>query len=205
MDFNEQEYGYNKDEVNQYIEKIKATYEAKLMEEKLKTLEAEHRLLKLRNEHLELENKEQNILNALDVLEKAKKFEEEDTKSFYALVFDKIELLIQELDLRFPELKKNQNFGKVLKEFKDISAKFKDKFVVETNVTSPVNLPNDSMRVLLNKMQDYRKGQDTPKEIKLQTAKQKEPESSSGFSLEEALNPKDDLSEIMKAFDFYNK
>ena len=27
---------------------------------------------------------------------------------------------------------------------------------------------------------------------------------SSGFDLKEAINPKDDLSEIMKAFDFYN-
>ena len=29
--------------------------------------------------------------------------------------------------------------------------------------------------------------------------------SESGFSFQEALNPKEDLEEIMKAFDFYNE
>ena len=36
-------------------------------------------------------------------------------------------------------------------------------------------------------------------------SKKSEPVSDSGFSLEEALNPKEDLEEIMKAFDFFNK
>ena len=35
--------------------------------------------------------------------------------------------------------------------------------------------------------------------------KKKSPVSESGFDLQEALNPKEDLDEIMKAFDFFNK
>lgn len=228
MNFSQQINGYNKQEVDTYIERIKAGYESRLMEEKLKTLESERRLLNLRNEHMALEHKEQSILNAIDVLEKANKFQEEGTKSFYSLVIDKLQLLIQELNVRFPNLKKNEDFANILKEFTDVVTGYKDKFITETDITNPVNSSNDSMRILLNKMQDYKKGQESPKEVHIstirtqlvapQTTTDKFPENPfskvstmdqpksapSGFSFEEALNPKEDLSEIMKAFDFYN-
>ena len=87
------------------------------------------------------------------------------------------------------------------------------------------------MRLLLNKMQEYKKGQDYPREIRISTYKNDDDEippylqflqakpdnppmqtpiipqdvSESGFSFQEALNPKEDLEEIMKAFDFYNE
>ena len=275
MSFQEQFNGYNKHEVDAYIERLKASYESKLMDERLKTLEAERRLLDLRNEHLELAHKEKSTLDAIDVLEKAKKFQEEGTKSFYSLVFDKLQLLVQELNIRFPNLRKNTEFSNILKEFTDVITDYKDKFIAENNITNPVNSPNDSMRLLLNKMQEYKKGQDSPKEVKISTNKtefglgqfgynlnnsssnltepqnsgnfykrnsfvfrqkpqpqkedvQLEPKtiesdlkldtppkqnnfqnydaykSESGFSFQEALNPKEDLAEIMKAFDFYN-
>ncbi len=285
MSFSEQFNGYNKREVDAYIERLKANYESKLMDERLKTLEAERRLLDLKNEHIELAHKEKSILDAIDVLEKAKKFQEEGTKSFYSLVFDKLQLLVQELNIKFPGLKKNPDFSNILKEFTDVITEYKDKFIVENNITNPINSPNDSMRILLNKMQEYKKGHDAPREVKFNTTKseyglgefgynlgssnldnppkeqntgnfykrnsfvfkqKQQPEQSSqpenlinvnetnqntfklnsenniatknritptryddyqsesGFSFEEALNPKEDLAEIMKAFDFYN-
>ena len=73
MNFTEQPYGYNKKEVDAYIERLKASYESKLMDEKLKTLESERRLLTFKNQHSDIAHKEKSIMEALDVLEKAKK------------------------------------------------------------------------------------------------------------------------------------
>ena len=75
MSFQEQFNGYNKHEVDAYIERLKASYESKLMDERLKTLEAERRLLDLRNEQTELAHKEKCILDASDVFDKAKIFQ----------------------------------------------------------------------------------------------------------------------------------
>lgn len=231
MNFQEEFNGYNKKEVNAYIERLKASNESKLMEERLKTLEAERRLLDLRNQHLELRHKEKNILDAIDVIEKAKKFEEEGAKSFYALVFDKLQILVQELEVKFPHLKNDKEYENILKELTSVINDYKDKFTVEANITNPINSPNDSMRLLLNKMQEYKRGQDYPREVRISTNHnddddippylqflQSKPEtnlaqtpiipndvSESGFSFQEALNPKEDLEEIMKAFDFYNE
>lgn len=231
MNFQEEFNGYNKKEVDAYIERLKASNESKLMEERLKTLEAERRLLDLRNQHLELRHKEKNILDAIDVIEKAKKFEEEGTKSFYALVFDKLQLLVQELEVKFPHLKNDKEYETILDELTSVIRDYKDKFAVEANITNPINSPNDSMRLLLNKMQEYKKGQDFPREVRISTNRSNEEEippylqflqvkpeksmlstpiipndvSESGFSFQEALNPKEDLEEIMKAFDFYNE
>ena len=47
--------GYNKNEVDKYIADLKATYEKSLMEEKLKVLEAERKVL-------EYKNKQKNIM-----------------------------------------------------------------------------------------------------------------------------------------------
>lgn len=227
MNFHEEFNGYNKSEVDSYIERLKANAESKLMEERLKTLEAERRLLDLRNQHLELRHKEKNIMDAIDVIEKAKKFEEEGAKSFYSLVFDKLQLLVQELDVKFPHLKNDKEYEDILNELLGVIKDYKDKFSIEANITNPVNSPNDSMRLLLNKMQEYKKGQDFPREVKFTANRveedppylkflQTEPKnylqtsiipndvSESGFSFQEALNPKEDLEEIMKAFDFYN-
>ncbi len=208
--FSQEINGYNKQEVDSFIKRMKANYEAKLMEEKLKVLDSEKKVLDLKNERLEIENKEKNIMTALNVIEKAKKFQEEGSRNLYKLIIDKLELLIRELNLKFPQLKKDQNFENLLNEFSDIVISYKENFDKSTNLTQPIFSENDSMRMLLNKMQDYKKVQESPKEIHIQTNKNvqesisKLSESESGFNLDEALHPTEDLNEIMKAFDFYN-
>lgn len=170
MNFSEQFNGYNKQEVDAYIERLKASYESKLMDEKLKTLESERRLLNFKNQHAELANKEKNILEALDVLEKAKKFQEEGTRSFYSLVFDKIKLLVHELDMRFPNMRRNNEYNNIIQELYNLISDYKDKFVPENYITNPINSSNDSMRLLLNKMQEYKKEPaKTPAEVKIST------------------------------------
>lgn len=204
--------GYNKAEVDMYIQRIKASYEAKLMEEKLKALDSEKKALDLKNERFEIENKEKNIMTALNVIEKAKKFQEDGSKTFYKLLIEKLELLLKELNLKFPQLRNDQDLVDILKEFSNMIQNYKEKLDSATDMPYPVFSENDSMRVLLNKMQGYKKNQETPKEIHIATTQQKSvaslkdfPKSESGFSFEEALNPTEDLAEIMKAFDFYNE
>lgn len=236
MNFSQAYNGYNKQEVDAYIERLKAGYESKIMDEKLKTLESERRLLNLKNN----EHKEKSILDALDVLEKAKQFQEDGAKNFYSLVIDKLQLLVKELNIRFPDLKHDVEFAKILKEFNEVIKEYNERIADLNTLTSPVNSPNDSMRRLLSKMQEYKK---TPtKEVKITTNKVENPttynnyykrnsfvfkpkekveqkpaepakteiiapnipKSESGFDLQEALNPKMGLDEIMKAFDFYN-
>ena len=166
MNFKEQFNGYNKQEVDAYIERLKASYESKLMDEKLKTLESERRLLNFKNQHTELAHKEKSILEALDVLEKAKKFQEEGTRSFYSLVFDKLKLLVHELDMRFPNMRRNTEYNKILQELYSLITDYKDKFIPENYINSPINSSNDSMRLLLNKMQEYKAPKKEVKEVK---------------------------------------
>ncbi len=202
--FQQEINGYNRNEVDSYIQKLKANYEARLMSEKLKALESERKLLDARNERIELENKEKNIINALNVIEKQQQFQEEGSKKIYGLVMDKLELLIGELNLRFPQLRNESQFLDIVNEFSNIITSAKNDIKKTPTVTYSVNSGNDSMRALLSKMQEYRKEQDTPKEVKIPLNKQA-PKSNDAFSFEEALNPTDDLEEIMKAFDFYNQ
>ncbi len=211
--FSQEFNGYNKNEVDAYVRQIKASYESRLMEEKLKALDSEKKVLDIKNARLEIENKEKNIMTALNVIEKAKKFQEEGSKKYYKLIMDKLELLVKELGLKFPMLHENPDFEDILDEFTSMVKEFKSKLETTTNITQPIYSDNDSMRLLLNKMQDYKKGQEPIKEVHITTIKpdetvqlpQYKDTSESGFSLEEALHPTDDLEEIMKAFDFYNQ
>ncbi len=205
--FSEELNGYNKIEVDSFIQRMKTSYEAKLMEEKLKVLDSEKRLLDAKNERVEIENKEKNILNALNVIEKAKKIQEEGSKNFNKLIMDKIEILLKELNTKFPQLRRDQNFEDIMSEFTRIVQSFKDNYDKMSNITRPIYSENDSMRLLLTKMQDYKKTPQPPKEVHISTTKTLKdyPVSESGFSFEEALNPTEDLEEIMKAFDFYNR
>lgn len=204
--FSQEINGYNRREVDKYIQQLKTEYEAKLMGEKLKALESEKRMLDLKNDRTEIENKEKNILNALSVIEKAKKFQEEGSKSLSSLIVNKLELLVKELNVKFPQFMRDQNFEDIMGEFNKLIKNYRDNLEKMNNITSPIYSNNDSMRILLNKMQDYKK-QEPSKEMHITTTRKSLkdfPESESGFNFEEALNPTDDLEEIMKAFDFYN-
>ena len=155
--FSQESNGYNKAEVDMYIQRMKANYESKLMEEKLKALDSEKKVLDMKNEKLEIENKERHIMTALNVIEKAKKFQEEGPKNLYKLIMDKLSLLVKELDLKFPELRQNPDFDAILIEFSEMIDDYKENLEKTTDITHPIYSENDSMRLLLNKMQDYKK------------------------------------------------
>ena len=148
------------------------------------------------------------------MFEDARKFQEEGSKSMYALkieqvtlVYRKFEDVLKKIYLLHPELEKDKELAKLVEELQGVLDKAKGESVTGI-LTSPINSDNDSMRVLLSKMQDYRKANDMPKEVKIARINvKKQPVSQpegSGFDLKEAVNPKIGLDEIMKAFDFFN-
>lgn len=200
--------GYNREEVDSYITRLKA----ELMEQKFNLLESN---LDVQKQREEVETKEKNILKAIQVFEDARKFQEEGSKSMYALkieqvtlVYRKFEDVLKKIYLLHPELEKDKELAKLVEELQGVLDKAKGESVTGI-LTSPINSDNDSMRVLLSKMQDYRKANDMPKEVKIARINvKKQPVSQpegSGFDLKEAVNPKIGLDEIMKAFDFFNK
>lgn len=208
--FQQEFNGYKKSEVDAFIQSMKSSYEAKIMAEKFKVLDAEKKLLDISSKKQEIEFKEQNIMN---VIEKQKRYQEEGSKKIYGLVIGKLELLINELDLKFPQFKRDKDYSSIINELKKTLSSYKANLEKTKVITHPVNSENDSMRMLLNKMQNYKK-QETPKEVHIKSQQTERhssympptaiPQGESGFSFEEALNPTDDLEEIMKAFDFYN-
>lgn len=199
--------GYNREEVDSYINKLKA----ELMEQKFNLLESN---LDVQKQREEVETKEKNILKAIQVFEDARKFQEEGSKSIYALkiqqvtlVYRKFEDILKKIFMLHPQLENDRELVKLVDDLKDVLEKAKGESVGGI-LTSPINSDNDSIRVLLSKMQDYRKANESPKEVRIariNVKKQPEQQSeSNGFDLKEAVNPKIGLDEIMKAFDFFN-
>lgn len=202
--------GYDKQEVDSYIARLKT----ELMEQKFSLLESEKKSLDAQKHREEIETKEKNILRAIQVFEDTRKFQEEGSKSLYALkveqmtlVYRKVEDVLKKIYYLHPELQSDRELGGLVSELEDIISKAKGESVTGV-LTSPVNSDNDSMRVLLGKMQEYRKNSESPKEVRIARINVKkedcQPEESNGFDLKEAVNPKIGLDEIMKAFDFYN-
>ena len=60
--FSQEINGYKKTEVDNFIQRMKASYEARLMEEKLKALESEKKVLDLKNERLVIEKYQKNYI-----------------------------------------------------------------------------------------------------------------------------------------------
>ena len=243
--------GYKKKEVDEYIAHMKATHEKALMEEKLKVLEAEKKILDYKNKSVEIERREKNIMT---VLESFKRFQAEGNRNIEVLRGEQLRMVylhmqnfLEQLDSQYPGILLNNNYKKLVTDIEAILAQTEAK----RNEIVNTGIENDPMRILLNKMQEKRVSEQ-PKEVKIERNDfrdlktepktehspsqikpvcdielkeddkydtlvdkflntqpiEEQPKSlkiqSSGFDLKEAINPKDDLSEIMKAFDFYS-
>ncbi len=231
-------YGYNKEEVDKYIANLKREHEKALMDEKLKVLDAERRILEAKNQSQEIESREKNILSILDAYKKA---QSDSGKNIDALrceqlrmVYSHIQAFLVEISNRCPGINTNISYKKITNEIEAILLSTQQK-----NETLGGKAVNDPMKILLNKMQE-KKVQDSPKEIKIERSDSKEKslikpvtemeltkddkfdtlvdkflnskpteplitkKYNSGFDLKQAVNPTEDLSEIMKAFDFYS-
>ena len=233
--------GYNRNEVDEYIAGLKAEYEKSLMEEKLKVLEAERKVL-------EYKNKQKNIMK---VLESFKKEEAEGNRNIEILrgeqlrmIYQNLQSFLEELNSRYPGILLNSTYKKLIIDIERILSKTDAR---KSEVIS-TGTENDPMRILLSKMQD-KKQQESPKEIRIERSSfdrdktslikpecdmemqandenndydnlvdkflntkptdekplnQHKLQQTSGFDFMEAVNPHEDLNEIMKAFDFFN-
>ncbi len=235
--FSTEQNGYDREEVDQYISQLKAGYEKLLMDEKLKVLEAEKKVLEYRN-------KQKNIMA---VLESFKKEEAEGNRNLEILrgeqlrmIYQNLITFLEDLKSRYPGLLINKNYKVLLSDIEAIL----DKLDARKSEIGATGGENDPMRILLSKIQD--KKTQEPREIRIERAQFDHPSmikpvceselkdsssldaydtlvdkflntkpteepppksikiQSSGFDIKEAVNPKDDLSEIMKAFDFFN-
>ncbi len=209
--FKTQPNGYDCEEVDEYITRLKA----EMLEQKFSLLEAEKRFYELQNKKDEVEAKEKSILKAIQVFEDAQKFQEEGSKNMYALkveqmllVYRKFEDVLKKIYYLHPEIKNERSLESLLSELDDLLEKAKGESQAGI-LTSPINSNNDSMRVLLGKMQEYRRNGEPAKEVRIARVSAKvqsdAPKQGDGkFDLKEAVNPKMGLEEIMKAFDFFN-
>lgn len=223
--FSVEREGYSKEEVDAYISKLKQ----ELMEKKLSLLDSEQKVLDLKQKRNEIETKEKTIIKALKSLEEAQKIHEERSKNLYALrdeqsrlLSEKVQSLISYINTNHPEIKNDSDIADLINQLDEINNNVK-------NSSPSINSPNDSMRALLNKMQEYRRQKSEVKTIKIErnnikhiceeaknideflATKPKENQlyknveiEANGFDLKEAVNPKEGLDEIMKAFDFFN-
>ena len=226
--FTFEQQGYKREEVENYISKLKA----ELIQYKLGILKSEQKVLDLKQKEEELNEKENKINKAVKTLEKAQKMQEEGAKNLTALKSEQSKILINkigefftELKLRCPQISIDEELSSKMKEVESLIAKIK----INLRENIAYN-ENDPMRALLNRMQAYKKEQGEVKVVKIErnTIEKnlggsvgvdeflaENPQSnelyknveiqSSGFDLKEAVNPKDDLEEIMKAFDFFNE
>jgi len=231
--------GYDRKSVNEYIAKLKS----EIMEQKLSILDNEQKYMDYREKRAELESRERNLYKAVRAFQDAQKIRDEGNKTLYTLkleqlsqLYKKAETLIKTMYLRHPEVEKDLQIKTLFVEFEQLLNSTKDNDNYNSVLNAPISTQNDSMRILLSKMQDYRNTKDKPREVRFERSQTEtkfqfkpvcgdskigdvddflnakpvdsgffKKEEDCGFNLEEAINPKEDLETIMKAFDFFNE
>lgn len=228
---------YTREEVDAVIKSLNEQHEKVLMQERLKLLEAEKKILSFRQKWEEVENRERNITSAL---ESFKKQQSEGSRNIELLrgeqlrmIYLNLQAFLQEMNKRYPGILLSESYKKLVGEIETVLAKNDSK----RDEIVGIGTDNDAMRLLLLKMQD--KKTSSPREIRVErisdrpsqikpvcemqlsendkydnlvdkflSTRPEEPRvntiQSSGFDLKEAITPTQDLSEIMKAFDFYS-
>lgn len=270
INFSVAKNGYNKKEVELYIKDLLTKVDD--LEQKNQKLENE--LKSYQSQKNEIKEKNESISIALTAaVEKAKQIEKSSNNVYKLkiqqlnLLYSKWEKLLDEIIDKYPQIEQVENVQQLLTKFKDdIKNTLKDDFKL-CSITSPVKTDNDTIRLLLKKLNTYSKDEPvkTVKVERKQLSKdmltsQTElnriedkaslikpicntslnekmtdgedladkfleddsiennayaniitskvgaiPEvNETGFDLKEAINPKDDLDEIMKAFDFFD-
>lgn len=158
--------GYNKKEVDDYILDLKAQYETKIMEERLKNLESEKELFEIKKEKTNLEYRIKNILTIVSTLNKVKEFEEKGMKNLYTLKIKQINLISEKTEKLIEELDELEDRpDDLIIEFKNLLNLCK-KIENEENLNDSNNDLNSNFRTLLEKMNEFKS--DSPKEVKIE-------------------------------------
>lgn len=252
MSFNIEKNGYNKEEVELYIDKLNKDYQNELEEKRERINFLKNKLDTCEAELKKFKTKDENISVAMiSAVEKAKQVEE-TSNNMYKLKLQQLNILYNRWEsLLTAAIEKYPNLKNENEEIKNLVSDFRksiDSTVQAHGLNySSDNKSNDKIKVLLNKMNKYfadrkQENQDNEDNFKVSNDEMiKQPnikpisninieegenfdsiadkylssedvdeqgifksnEEKSEFDLKEAVNPKDDLAEIMKAFDFY--
>lgn len=268
INFTSSKNGYNKKEVELYIKDLTSKIDE--LEENNKTLENE--LSSFKKKEKEINDKGKSISIALTAaVEKAKQIEKSSNNVYklkiqqISLLYSKWEKLLNEIISKYPQIEQVENVKQLLVDFKEsIKSTLKEDYKL-CSITSPVRTDNDTIRLLLGKLNSFSKEEpkkvvkverkQLPKDMlnsqsELSRIEDKAPlikpiykttledsdkyenladkflkddsvennayaniitskvnaipeVNETGFDLKEAINPKEDLDEIMKAFDFF--
>lgn len=157
--------------------------------------------------------KEQSISAAIIAAsEKAKQMEEASRKLFQIeiqrnrLLYMRMEQVLNELHTKYPEIKTDTQIEDLSQRFKNLVSTNYDNIPTKSFMGDlDIAEPEDPIKKMLNKITNYC-------DVKEQPAKKitSDPENnvfkfSSGFDMREALNPTQELNDILKVFDLGDK
>lgn len=255
MIFSKQKNGYNKDEVDNFIEMLKNDYEDRLAKQK-------DRIFELKQENETIKTGEASMDDLVSVVEKARQIES-SSKSIFELENRKLKIIINRLEglaKRVEKCLSNDERVSIISEIEGLKSVIDH--ICSTNSENidsinPVRRLLAKMHMSTSEEKEEQKAPGTEealapeastlkvgdfKFVRKSVKKQDVPEgrfdnflneesdltnfekimfngkkrkniitdkpgyptpNASGFDLKEAVNPKDDLNEIMKAFDFF--
>lgn len=197
---------YTEEQVQKLINERCTALSNKLDEQRATIDRQSATIAQISSEINEYKSKDSTISMAIiSAVEKAQQIES-TSKKLYQMEIERIRLLylkmenvLKQLYARYPELKKNSEVNDIMD---------KVGLVLSNNISPVSSQPlmkyamssatvEDPIKKLLNKITTiFDKNDDQKVTLKRKTI----PESSSGFDLKEALNPTEQLSDIMKAF-----
>ena len=197
---------YTEEQVQKLINERCTTLSNKLDEQRATIDRQSATIAQISNEINEYKSKDSTISMAIiSAVEKAQQIES-TSKKLYQMEIERIRLLylkmenvLKQLYTKYPELRKNSEVNDIMD---------KVGLVLNNNISPVSSQPlmkyamssatvEDPIKKLLNKITTiFDKNDDQKVTLKRKPI----PESSSGFDLKEALNPTEQLSDIMKAF-----
>lgn len=197
---------YTEEQVQKLINERCTALSNKLDEQRATIDRQSATIAQISSEINEYKSKDSTISMAIiSAVEKAQQIES-TSKKLYQMEIERIRLLylkmenvLKQLYAKYPELRKNSEVNDIMD---------KVGLVLSNNISPVSSQPlmkyamssatvEDPIKKLLNKITTiFDKNDDQKVTLKRKTI----PESSSGFDLKEALNPTEQLSDIMKAF-----
>ena len=221
--------GYDPEQVEDFVAKLKKDYEEHLALQKKRIFELKNELEKVSAP------RDTELVHSLVVAVENAKQIESSSKNIYELETKKLGLIYSKMEKLVSEENLSNVRGTLLKLIQDCKLSLQNNIDEKTRNLSQTQV-DDPIKKLLDKMMSKDKSQsfETQKEAKFaeiklspiakqqQSSVQSKPQQKKAsdddqnsaedasiqevpaFDFKEALNPKQDLSEIMKAFDFYN-
>ena len=171
MNFSTTKNGYNKKEVDLYIQDLNT----KIAELEQTTSKDKKELENYRKKDKELNAKQSSISVALTAaVEKAKQIEK-SSENVYKLKIQQVNLLYAKWEKllnvileKYPQIEEVENVKQLLKDFKNnIKATLKDDYKIYSS-NSPVKTDNDTIRLLLQKLGSYSKSAAPTKTVKVE-------------------------------------